>query len=266
MSSPGTAHTLRTSVLRPAVVLVRTQEEGNIGATARAMANMGLEELVLVAPEQEPARVARAFAVGAGAILDRARTVATLEEALAPYSRVVGTTSARARDSETELVHPGDLPPLLARDDKHTRVAIVFGPEASGLTREELSRCSYRVRIPCDSRQPTLNLAQAVLIVAYEIHRQRATGISESEALPIPATGGEIEGLFSQLVPLLERIGYARDDTFSSVLRELRRLVARAGPTGREVTLLRGICRRAKNALDRQADADERPTPPDESL
>lgn len=241
---------------RPAIVLVRPQEQGNVGATARAMANMGLDELVLVAPKQQPARVARAFAVRAGDILDRARTASTLEEALAPYSRVIGTTSARARDAEAELVHPGDLPKLLARDGESTRAAIVFGPEASGLTREELSRCSHWVRIPCDLRQPTLNLAQAVLIVAYELYRQRVRLNAAETPLPVPARSDEIEGLFAQLLPLLERIGFARDDTFSSVLRELRRLVARAGPTGREVTLLRGICRRANNALDRRVGVD----------
>jgi len=237
---------------RPAIVLVRTQEEGNIGSTARAMANMGLDELVLVDPRSPPQRVARAFAVGAREILDRARTVTSLEEALAPYSRIIGTTSARARDRQIPLIDAAELVAVLGRDPENTRVAVVFGPEASGLTREELSRCSHWVCIPCAPRQPTLNLAQAVLIVAYELYRHREGSESRRVEQPVPATAQEVEGLFSQLVPLLSEVGYVRDDTFASVLRELRRLAARAGPSRREITLLRGICRRAQNALDRR--------------
>lgn len=237
---------------RPAIVLVRTQEEGNIGSAARAMANMGLDELVLIDPRSPPRRVARAFAVGAREILDRARIVTSLEEALAPYSRIIGTTSARARDRQIPLIDAVELAALLGREPEDTKVAIVFGPEASGLTKEELSRCSYWVRIPCAPRQPTLNLAQAVLIVAYELYRHRQGTESRSAAQPVPATAHEVEGLFAQLVPLLSEVGYARDDTFASVLRELRRLAARAGPSSREITLLRGICRRAQNALGRR--------------
>ncbi|MEJ2084983.1 MAG: RNA methyltransferase [Acidobacteriota bacterium] len=234
----------------PAIVLVRTQEEGNIGSTARAMANMGLDELVLVEPRSPPQRVARAFAVGAREILDRARIVTSLEEALAPYSRIIGTTSARARDRHIPLIEARELAAVLGREPENTRAAIVFGPEASGLTKEELCRCSYWVRIHCAPRQPTLNLSQAGLIVAYELFLNREGTEAQRDERPIPATADEIEGLFSQLVPLLGDIGYARDDTFASVLRELRRLAAQAGPSSREITLLRGICRRAQNTFD----------------
>ena len=247
---------MKTSPLIPAIVLVGTQEEGNIGSAARAMANMGLDELVLVAPVSRPDRVARAFAVGAGEILDNARIVGSLDEGLEPYSRIIGTTSARAREQQVPLIRPSELASTLANDSAESKAAVVFGPEASGLNNEQLARCSFWVRVPCAARQPTLNLAQAVLIVAYELYLHRLDPADSRMASPTPATSGEIEGLFSQLVPLLSTIGFARDDTFSSVLRELRRLAANAGPTSREVTLLRGICRRAQNALTRvSADA-----------
>lgn len=254
---------MSSSPLTPAVVLVRPQEDGNIGSTARAMANMGLDELVLVAPVTPLGRAARAFAVGAGEILDTARIVSSLDEALEPYSRVVGTTSARARELQTPLLRPSGLAVELSEEAADATTALVFGRESSGLNNEELARCSYWVQVPCSARQPTLNLAQAVLIVAYELYLRRLEPDEENADKTTPATSGEIEGLFSQLVPLLTKIGFARDTTFASVLRELRRMAANAGPTSREVTLLRGICRRAKNALDRNKDAPARYVPDD---
>ena len=212
---------------------------------------MGLDELVLVAPVTPLGRAARAFAVGAGEILDNARIVASLDEALEPYSRVIGTTSARARELQTPLLRPSSLAVALGGEAADTTTALVFGRESSGLNNEELARCSYWVQVPCAPRQPTLNLAQAVLIVAYELYLHRIEPDEKNANKTIPATSGEIEGLFSQLIPLLTEIGFARDTTFASVLRELRRMAANAGPSSREITLLRGICRRAKNALDR---------------
>ncbi len=233
----------------PAVVLVRPQEEGNIGAVARAMANMGLDELVLAAPECEPGRVARALAVGAGKILDARRTTATFAEAVAPYQRLVGTTSTRGRSVPVTAIPPRELPARLADDPPGARAALVFGGERSGLSTDELARCSPLVRIPCAARQPTLNLSQAVLILAYELHLTRAAPAAKASPEPPLAAAGEIEGLFAQLEPLLRRIGFARDDTFASVLRDLRRLAARAALTSHEVIVLRGICRRGRHAL-----------------
>ena len=164
--------------LVPAVVLARPQEEGNIGAAARAMANTGLSDLILVDPVVEIGSVARAFAVGAAGILDRARVFGSLREALAPFRRVVGTTSARAREHRAVLITPRELPERLAADPPRTLTALLFGPEASGLTNDELALCSLMVQIPSSSRQPTLNLSQAVLILAYELYTARWASFS----------------------------------------------------------------------------------------
>ena len=163
---------MRTPLI-PAVVLVEPREEGNIGATARAMANMGLSELVLVRPEPEIGRLARAFAVGAAAILDSARHTDSLADALEPYQRVVGTTSARARELPVPPLNPRELPPALQLEDPGTTTAILFGPEVSGLDNDQLAKCSLVVRVPCAPAQPTLNLAQAVLVIAYELYLAR---------------------------------------------------------------------------------------------
>src|SRR5687767_6953727 len=153
----------------PAVVLVRPREEGNVGSAARAMANMGLDQLILVEPAAEIGKVGTAFAVGARHVLDAARRVSSLREALAPFRRIVGTTSSRDRRWEVPVLVPRELPAHLAEDQPDTPTALLFGPEVGGLTNEELALASLLVTIPCSPVQPTLNLAQAVLLVAYEI-------------------------------------------------------------------------------------------------
>lgn len=233
----------------PAVILVRPQEEGNIGAVARAMANMGLDELILVAPLCEVQATAAAFAVHAGSILEARRTVGSFAEAAAPFQRLVATSSSRGRTLHRPPLVPRDLPAMLAGDPPGTRTALVFGGERSGLEVDELALCDPLVIIPASRRQPTLNLSQAVLILAYELWVTRAEAPGEPAAAPPPAPAAEIEGLFGQLEPLLREIGFARDDTFASTLRDLRRLASRAGLSSREVTVLRGICRRGHNAL-----------------
>ena len=243
---------MNANSLIPAVVLVEPREEGNIGAAARAMANMGLKELVLVNPQAEIGRMARAFAVGAAHILDAARHTRSLNVALEPYQKVVGTTSARARDLPLAPIPPSELPTTLRTESAGTSTALVFGPEVSGLDNDQLARCGLLVSVPCAPVQPTLNLAQAVLIVAYELHKARLQDNRATGRGPIAASTGEIDGLFEQIVPLLTEIGFQRDDTFDSVVRDLRRLAARAGATNREIKILRGICRRAHNALERR--------------
>jgi TrmH family RNA methyltransferase len=237
----------------PAVILVRPREEGNVGSAARAMANMGLERLILVEPAAGLGRVAAAFAVGAKHVLDASERKPTLQEALAPFRRVVGTTSARDRRWDVPLLSPRGLPAWLAQDPPGTPTALVFGPEVGGLTNDDLALASVVVTIPCSPVQPTLNLAQAVLILAYELYVSRGelpppATVGHPEP---PATSGEIDGLFEHATDLLRRIGFDRDDSFEGVLRDLRRLAARAAPDSREVSILRGICRRTIRLLER---------------
>ncbi|MCM2270437.1 MAG: RNA methyltransferase [Thermoanaerobaculia bacterium] len=236
----------------PAVVLVRPQEEGNVGAVARAMANFGLERLLLVEPAAPLRATARAFAVHAEGILDRAERVADLRTALAGFERVVATTAARDRPWPSRLLSPRELAGALAADPPATSTALVFGPEPSGLTNAELAQASLLVRVPTSPVQPSLNLAQAVLVVAYELFlaRREAPAGDAADAEP-RASGEEIAGLFDQATELLERVRFARDATIEGVERDLRRLLARAAPTPREVAILRGIVRRLGHALER---------------
>jgi tRNA/rRNA methyltransferase len=243
-----------SGALAPAVVLVRPQEEGNVGAVARAMANFGLERLLVVEPAAPLRATAYAFAAHAQGILDRAERHPDLRSALAGFGRIVATTAARARPWPQALTTPRELPPKLAEDPLGTRVALLFGPEPSGLTNEELALASLLVRVPTAPEQPTLNLSQAVLLVAYELFLARATVASgESSDTRTPtdarASGEELAGFFDQLAALLRRVRFARDATIVGVERDLRRLLARAAPTRREIAILRGVLRRLGHAL-----------------
>jgi TrmH family RNA methyltransferase len=244
--------------LSPTIVLVRPQEQGNIGATARAMANMGLEHLRLVQPAASLGRVAYAFAVGAREILDHAVITDSLSLALEPFQRIIGTSSVRSREPTTQVLSPRELTETLSKEDGSTQSALVFGSEPSGLTNEELAHCGQVVQIPCSPRQPTLNLSQAVLILAWQLFQRRELPADAASNRPPAAPAEQVEGLMSQATGLLTAIGFARDDTFEGVSRELRQLSARAGLTAREVKLLRGICRRALHSLEDMSDRSPR--------
>lgn len=234
----------------PAVILVRPSEEGNVGAVARAMANTGLERLILVEPATAIGDRARARAVGAGWILEGAERFESLERATASYQQIIGTSSHRQRSERATALEPRALPGFLAEKGP-VRTALVFGPERSGLTTDELARCGTVVRIPTASKQPTLNLAQAVLIIAYELYVARGEGVDASGPPSREATGSEVAGLFEHVDSVLQRSGFARDSTYSGVLRDLRRLAGRARLTRRETEILRGLCRRLEHALER---------------
>lgn len=238
--------------LRPAVILVRPQEQGNVGAVARAMANMGLSELILVEPAVELGLVARQFSMHAWSLVEGAQHTSSLAEAIRPFAWVVGTTATRGRSVPGPLVDAREAARNLAATPSRA-AALVFGPERGGLTTEELALCSQVVKVPTATAHPTLNLSQAVLILCYETFLARESATAEVAAgqwggevvVEAPAASEQIEGLFGQLTAWLRQIGFARDSTFEQVLRDLRRLAARSGASEREISLLRGILRRA---------------------
>jgi TrmH family RNA methyltransferase len=239
-------------VTTPAVVLVRPQEPGNVGAVARAMANTGLADLRLVEPATALNDTAFAFAMHAHEILDGVRRFPTLAEALADAELVVATASLRDRPWPQTVLTPRELPERLARGSAGARVALVFGSEVSGLTAEEMARATLLVRIPAAPANPTLNLAQAVLLVAYELYVARgAPGAIESRPVE-RAPAQQVERLFRSLEGLLEQVGFARDTTIRRVALDLRQLLARAELSQREAMILAGILRRSRHAFARR--------------
>jgi TrmH family RNA methyltransferase len=221
------------------VVLVRPARPANVAAACRALKNMGLRSLVLVGAPAIPSE-ARALAYGAWDVLDGARHAATLREAIAPCT-LVAATSGKADASALSPRELAERAPAMAGDG---RLALVFGPEATGLHRDELELCPWRVHIPADPAQPSLNLAHAVLVLAYEIRLSAATSTPPIAASPAPS--GDLEDAVSALGEALIAIGYLNPSNPGAILAELRRMLARAQPTRREVVLLRGLARQVE--------------------
>jgi len=227
------------------IVLCEPTHPGNIGASARAMKTMGLSELVLVAPRQFPSAEATARASGADDLLDSARVVATLAEAIDDCAYVVGA-SARLRSLDWPTMDPR----VCARhviERATDSVAIVFGPENSGLDNEALARCQALVHIPANPDYSSLNLAMAVQVICYELmmaHREpHAEGAIEPlEARDAPlATSGELDAFHEHLEAVMIQAGFLNPDHPRMLKRRLRRLFNRARLDRTEINILRGL-------------------------
>lgn len=167
-------------------MLVSPRNPLNIGAVARAMANFGFSHLTVVAPYEEHWREAKS-AVGASDLLQNAKRVERLEEAVAECTLVVGTGTLEHRRPEQTVIPLPDLTPLVDSEfARGGRVALVFGPEKRGLTREDLALCHVLVEIPTDPRQPSMNLGQAVAVCLYELaaRRNQSAGDTRAEHQP----------------------------------------------------------------------------------
>ena len=241
------------------VVLVRPEVAANVGATARVMRNMGLTDLVLVAPVADPNdRNARQLSTHGEEILDHCRTVADLGAAVADCVCVVAT-SARLGGlfRKQSLGTPEDVVPRIVDFLPVGPVAIVFGPEPSGLTNAEVSRCHLLIHIPSDPTYPALNLAQAVAICLYELRaaflrRLQPEMLPNNPAPPntpappnAPASFAQQERMYEQLRSALEAVHFLYGDKADSLMHAVRHLIGRAGPTQMEVDLLFGLARQS---------------------
>jgi TrmH family RNA methyltransferase len=222
-------------------VLVETSHPGNLGAVARAMKNMELRELVLVRPRQFPAAEASARASGAADLLDRARVVGSVAEAVAGAGFVIGTT-ARDRDSHFRVLDVRDAASRLAAEARRAPAAVLFGSERTGLTNDELAACHALLRIPANPQYASLNVAMAAQLVAYEIYRSRGARLEPSAPEAPPAPPEEMARLYAHLEEVLEEIDF-RDRTRSGthLTTRIRRFLQRAELDANEVNILRGI-------------------------
>ncbi len=223
------------------VVLVETSHPGNIGAAARAMKNMCLEELVLVNPHVFPSADATARASGADDILSRARVVENLDQAIQGCGLVVAC-SARPRTISWQPLQPRACAELLVRASATAPAAIVFGRERAGLSNAEVDRCQHLVAIPSNPDYPSLNLGAAVQVMAYEI--LMAGGEVEpvqSEQKHPPATSDEMERFFTHLEETLTDLEFLDPDNPRQLMRRLRRVFHRARIDTNELSMLRGI-------------------------
>lgn len=222
------------------IVLVETTHPGNIGAAARAMKNMGLADLALVAPKAFPSEQATARAAGADDVLERATVHDRLVDAIADCRLIFGA-SARLRSIPWPQVSPRECAALVGRQPPGARTAILFGREHSGLTNEELEHCHFLLHVPSNPVFSSLNVAAAVQIVAYELYLTGEKPVSDDVA-PLLASSEELESFFRHLESMLWDVGFLHGRKSSpSIMRRLRRIFGRSRIEEREIHLLRGI-------------------------
>ena len=227
------------------IVLVRPRNPLNIGAAARAMANFGFDDLVAVDPYGPKWREARS-AVGAAGLLASARAL-PIEEALEGCAVVLGTSDGRRKLRQTVLPLP-ELPAWLdgALPDRG-RVAVLFGSEKTGLTNHQLSFCHALVRIPTRPETPSMNLGQAVAVVAYELAR---TGFREPRSEPKEALPGaeQLEDLVRLALAASDRLDFMRNCSPAAKAERLRRMRRRWRATRRDAALIQSLLRRVTRA------------------
>ncbi|MEK9499915.1 RNA methyltransferase [Gaopeijia maritima] len=250
---------------RIVVVLDHPKDVVNIAAVMRAMMNMGLSTLRLVRPDEfDPYRI-EGIAHRSGPLIESTTIVDTLAEAVEDCVFVVGTT-ARARTANRNYVRPRPLAAEMLERAAEGPVALVFGREDRGLTNEGLDLCHRVAIIPTHAEYSSLNLAQAFLVLAYELHLAAVEG---GEALPEgrradrPATLGELEGMYEALQNGLGRIDFFKGTRRAdAVVRTLRTVLSRADLDRRESKLIQAIGFEIGNYMDRhQVQADRRPVP-----
>jgi tRNA/rRNA methyltransferase len=265
------------------VVLVSPRNPLNIGAAARAMANFGFRQLAVVEPFAPNWREARS-AVGAPELLLDAKEPATLGEAVAECTLVVGTGSLTYRKPEQTAVELPDLAPLVRRElERGGRVAVVFGPENHGMTREDLSYCQVLVVIPTDDRQPSMNLGQAVAVCLYELASRvgagaalpaRAEAPGSVEALPAQlkscpdaehpsfAPSGDLDILGGLVERTMQAAGYSPRSMQAANRHDLRLLLRRLALSDRDTRRMLGLFRRILWRLEHTGKGKDRDRKP----
>jgi TrmH family RNA methyltransferase len=226
------------------VVLVSPRNPLNVGAVARAMANFGFSRLSVVAPYEPHWREARS-AIGAEKLLQEARVTATLAAAVADCTPVVGTGTLTHRKPEQPAISLIDLPPFVERElSQGGRVALIFGPEKHGLTREDLSHCHLLVEIPTDPRQPSMNLGHAVAVCLYEL-ASRADLIKSPPGIePSAAKSEDLELLAQVIEETMLAADYSPATMRDANRHDLRLLLRRLAPTAHDTRRILGLFRR----------------------
>ena len=224
------------------IVLLNTSHPGNIGATARAMKVMGMANLHLVNPKTFPCHEATAMASGADDLLQRAVVHDSLETALEGCSLVMGT-SARLRSLPMPQMDLRSAAQSVLAEDRGQDVAILFGQERAGLTNDEIHRCHQLVHVDTAPDFGSLNLAQAVQLMAYELRMAVIGGAGTVKAPSdwVPVDAGQMEMFFVHLEQTLLDIGFMNPEQPKRLMARLRRLFNRARPDQNEINILRGI-------------------------
>lgn len=239
------------------IVLDEPKDLVNIGGVVRVMMNTGLSRLRLVNPDEFDERRIGRIAHRSERVLEATEIHTRLTEAVADAIYVVGT-SARARAAQTNVAHPRTIAPALLERAHDGPVAVLFGREDRGLTNEALDLCHEVVVIPTDSAHSSLNLAQACLVICYELllaagsfAQEESLGRGKRLRMTPPATQADIEQMYTVLERGLARIDFFNAREAATVLRTLRTLLGRAEPSLREVKLVQAIGYEIESYIDR---------------
>lgn len=238
------------------IILVQTFHPGNIGATARAMKTMGLEHLTLVNPRAFPDDEATRLAAGATDVLANARVVSSLDEAVSDCVQVVGA-SARLRNMPLpHFDEPDDMAESVVENATAAPVALVFGRERSGLTNDEIRACTHQVSIPANPDYGILNLSQAVQILAYEVHRcfrkHPDSGFTyQTPTQATPPSREQFSHFQDHLRQVMHKSGFITQP-HARTEEQLQALFARAEPSRRQLSLLRGLLSAVESHLPTQ--------------
>ncbi len=245
------------------VVLVRPHYPGNLGAVARAMCNFGLQQLTLVEPFADPkSQEARRLSTHGEHVLESARIVATLDEAVADCGVVVATSANVEGVYRTHNYgRPEEVLPAIVDALPDGPCALVFGPEPSGLSNSEVARCHGLIRILTDNKCPSLNLSHAVAICINELRRQwlqrEGAAVRPSQKV---APFVDQERMFESLRDALERVHFLWGPKTDSLMHAVRHLIARARPSPNEVRILFGLARQLRWVAEHGASAAPEPS------
>ncbi len=234
---------MKKSAVKWRIVLVRPRNPLNIGAAARAMANFGFDDLVVVAPFDPVWREARS-AVGAGHILKSARMTGHITEAIGDCNFVVGTTTGSRRNLDRDPVPLTELTSEPQKLSSRARGAVLFGSEKTGLPNDHLSYCHMLVRIPTTAGCPSMNLGQSVAVCCYEL--ARAAGFPQAAATgrvhsSLPANIQSLDHLLDRAGRLLDHAGYFKPKAKQAQVLKLRRLILDLGLSNNDVRVLGGV-------------------------
>ena len=239
------------------IVLIATSHPGNIGSTARAMKTMGFYSLYLVSPKSFPDYRAKEMAAGADDVLDQVTVVDTLEEALVGC-QLIFATSARARELSLPGFMPSEFAEYVSEQSDNTQIAVVFGREHAGLTNEELLKCHYHINIPSNPDYSSLNLAQAVQIISYELRVKLLSPQTEvSLRRDEFASADEVEHFYEHLKAVFIEIEFLKETNPRRLMQRVRRLFNRVNLEKMEVSILRGMLSQVQKTLHRLSHTKE---------
>ncbi len=233
-------HRMNVNFDNVTIVLKGPKFPGNVGSTARCAKNMGIGKLIVVGNRDLDDEAVRQMATHESKdIVEAIRHFDTLDEALAEFSWIVGTT-ARQGSGRGPAVSPRRMAESLVALSQENEIALLFGPEDTGLTNDDLRFCQTVVTIPTVGFK-SLNLSHAVMILCYELLMARMG--EETKPTPKLAGSRELEGMYIQLKAVLQAIGFLNPENPDYWMMHIRRLFARTTLQAREVKILRGICR-----------------------